>query len=117
MVLIDSHAHLYLEEFKEDRQEMMERAEKAGIGKIFLPNIDSTSVDAMLAIERKYPLNCFAMMGLHPCSVMETWKDEMDIVESWLSKRKFTAVGEMGIDLFWDKAIQGPIPGRNYFIW
>ena len=79
------------------------RAEEAGIKKFFLPNIDSTSIDSMLKMEVDFPGKCFAMMGLHPCSVKENYKEELRIVEEWLQKRKFCAVGEIGIDLHWDK--------------
>src|SRR5690349_21484415 len=100
---IDTHAHLYAEEFKEDRTDMMHRAEEQGIGKMFMPNIDHTSVDGMLELESKYPSSCFPMMGLHPCSVKKDFEKELYVVENWLSKRKFWAVGEMGTDLYWDK--------------
>lgn len=102
MVLIDSHAHLYLEEFKEDRQEMMERAQKAGVDKIFLPNIDSTTVEDMLQLEADYPGRVFPMMGLHPCSVNENVEKELSLVKEWLSKRNFAAIGEIGLDFYWD---------------
>lgn len=102
MTLIDSHAHLYLEEFKEDRQEIMERAEKAAVDKIFLPNIDSTTVRDMLQLEADFPGRVFPMMGLHPCSVNENAEKELELVKDWLSKRKFSAVGEIGLDFYWD---------------
>lgn len=100
---VDTHAHIYLDDFKEDRQEMMHRAEGSGISKIFMPNIDHTSIDSMLELESKYPATCFSMMGLHPCSVKKDFEKELYEVESWLAKRKFAAVGEMGTDLYWDK--------------
>ncbi len=101
--MIDTHTHLYVEQFDEDRAEMMRRAKDLGIEKFYLPNIDSTSIDAMLDLESKYPESCIAMMGLHPCSVkQDSYKEELAIVESWLSKRSFCAVGEIGIDLHWD---------------
>ncbi len=103
MILVDTHAHLYAEKFDEDRKEMMERAFEQNVTKIFLPNIDSKSIDAMLALEAKYPDNCFAMMGLHPCHVKENFEKELSIVRSHLEKRTFCAVGEIGMDLYWDK--------------
>ena len=102
-MLIDTHTHLYLDKFKPDRKEVIERAEEAGIKKFFLPNIDSNSIDSMLQMEVDFPEKCFAMMGLHPCSVKENYQDELQIVQEWLQKRKFCAVGEIGIDLYWDK--------------
>lgn len=102
MVLIDSHAHLYLEDFKEDRQEMMERAQQAGVEKVFLPNIDSTTVQDMLQLEADYPDRVFPMMGLHPCSVNEKVEEELSVVNDWLSKRNFSALGEIGLDFYWD---------------
>jgi TatD DNase family protein len=81
----------------------MEQAEAAGVQRFFMPNIDSTSIDDMMEVEKKFPGKCFPMMGLHPCSVKANWKEELLLVEEWLAKGKFTAVGEMGIDLYWDK--------------
>ncbi|MFZ2904595.1 MAG: TatD family hydrolase [Cyclobacteriaceae bacterium] len=104
---IDSHAHIYSEQFDVDRIDMMHRAEEAGVGKIYMPNIDHTSVDGMLELESKYPSICFPMMGLHPCSVDKDFEKELYIVENWLAKRKFAAVGEMGTDLYWDKTFWG----------
>lgn len=102
-MLIDTHAHLYLPRFDEDRDAVLARAMKNGIEKIYLPNVDSTTIDAMLELEAAYPSRCFAMMGLHPCSVKENVAAELSLVKEWLSKRKFCAVGEIGIDLYWDK--------------
>jgi TatD DNase family protein len=100
---IDSHAHIYSTDFDTDRIDMMHRAEEKGVDKIFMPNIDHTSIDSMLDLESKYAATCFAMMGLHPCSVKKDFEKELYIVENWLAKRKFAAVGEMGTDLYWDK--------------
>jgi TatD DNase family protein len=102
-MLIDTHAHLYAVEFEEDRDDMLARAIKEGVTKVFLPNVDSRSIEGMLALEAKYPSNCYALMGLHPCSVKENYKKELATVEKWLSKRSFKAVGEIGLDLYWDK--------------
>lgn len=101
--LTDTHTHLYANEFKDDLPKLLEQAAVLGIERFFMPNIDSSSIEDMLSMEKNYPGKCFPMMGLHPCSVKENWKEEMAIVEDWLSRRKFAAVGEMGIDLFWDK--------------
>ncbi len=102
-MLIDTHAHIYLPKFDQDRQEVMNRAAEAGVHKIYLPNVDSTTIPAMLKLEAAYPDRCFAMMGLHPCSVKENVEEELAIVKSWLDKRSFCAVGEIGMDLYWDK--------------
>lgn len=103
MVLTDTHTHLYSKEFDTDRTELIERAIKSGITRFFLPNIDSDSIPALYQIEKQFPENCFAMMGLHPCSVNATYQHELQVVRHWLSKRKFVAIGEIGIDLHWDK--------------
>ena len=101
-MLIDTHTHIYLNQFDSDRDEMIQRAKEHGVQKFYMPNIDSTSIDAMLELEATYPQSCFAMMGLHPCSVKENYKDELNIVKNWLDKRAFCAIGEIGIDLHWD---------------
>ena len=103
MTLIDTHTHLFAEEFDSDRTEMVNRAISAGVKKMFLPNIDASSIASMLKLETEFPENCFSMMGLHPCSVNEKYGDELSIVEHWLSKRKFSAIGEIGMDYHWDK--------------
>ncbi len=99
----DTHAHIYADDFKNDLPDTLAKAWEAGIKKIYMPNIDHTSVDAMLEVEGKHPEQCVAMMGLHPCSVKKDFEKELYLVEDWLSKRKFVAVGEMGTDLYWDK--------------
>lgn len=101
--LTDTHAHIYSDEFLPDREGVLSRAQEAGVEKIYMPNIDHTSIDAMLEMEMKYPGRCFAMMGLHPCSVKTDFQKELYLVEQWLGKRKFHAVGEIGTDLYWDK--------------
>ena len=103
MELIDTHAHLYADEFNGDRADVIGRAAESGVRAIFLPNVDSASIEPMLALEAAYPGVCFAMMGLHPCSVGENYRDELAIVRDWLNRRHFCAVGEIGIDLYWDK--------------
>ncbi len=102
-MFIDTHTHLYLEEFKNDRDEMIARAIKAGVDKFFLPNIDSTSVESLHQLCEKYPDQCFPMMGLHPCSVKENYKQELATAYELLQKGKYIAVGEIGLDLYWDK--------------
>jgi TatD DNase family protein len=103
MILTDTHTHLYADEFAGDGDDLIRDAIGKGVERFFLPNIDSTSVNVLLALEKKFPENCFAMMGLHPCSVKENWRDEMNHVELLLAERKFAAIGEIGIDLYWDK--------------
>ena len=102
MKLIDTHAHLYLEEFKNDIERVMDNAFKQGVEKIYLPGIDSSEIANMLALEDKYPDSCVPMMGLHPCYVKENYRDELAIVADWLAKRRFAAVGEIGLDFYWD---------------
>ncbi|MDQ6814765.1 MAG: TatD family hydrolase [Bacteroidota bacterium] len=102
MRLIDSHTHLYSKEFENDFEQVFERAKKAGVEKFYMPAIDSKVIEAMLSLEEKYPGECFAMMGLHPCSVKDNYAEELQIVEEYLAKRKFVAVGEIGLDFYWD---------------
>ncbi len=103
MHFTDTHTHLYIDAFDDDRDEVVERAIANGVSYFFLPNIDSGSIPAMLALEEKYPDRCFAMMGLHPCSVKENYKEELALVRDWLDRRPFCAIGEIGMDLYWDK--------------
>lgn len=101
--MIDTHAHIYLDAFAEDRGEMIHRAKEAGVSAIYMPNIDQRSVQDMLDLEENHKGFCHAMMGLHPCSVQpDTWKSELAAVEAWLSRRPFVAIGEIGMDLYWD---------------
>ena len=103
--LIDTHAHLYSRKFDADRHEMVQRALAAGVERMYLPNIDSESIEGMLALEAAFPDNCFAMMGLHPGSVQpDTYEQELALVEKWLGERLWAGVGETGIDLYWDKS-------------
>ncbi len=101
---IDTHAHLYAAAFDEDRDDMMRRAIDAGVERIYLPNVDSSSIEVMLALETAWPGRAFAMMGLHPCSVGENFATELDMVRNWLDRREWVAIGEIGIDLYWDKS-------------
>ena len=103
MPLVDTHCHLYSEEFEVDQAAVVQRAIAAGVERFYLPGIDSTSIPAMLELEQKFPGKCFAMMGLHPCYVKENYQQELMIVKDWLAKRKFAAVGEIGLDYYWDK--------------
>jgi len=103
MTLIDTHSHIYLQEFESDRALMLERAEKEGVERILLPAIDSTTHFMMLKLAEEYPAKCFSMMGLHPCSVKENYSDELRIAREHLEKKPFVAVGEIGLDFYWDK--------------
>jgi len=105
MILADSHAHVYSEQFKPDRDAMLNRAYEAGVQTIYMPNIDHTSIDVMLETEARFPQQCHPMMGLHPCSVGKHFEKQLYEVEEWLGKRPFAAVGECGIDLYWDKTL------------
>ncbi len=102
-MLIDTHTHLYSKKFDHDREAMLARAVATGVERMYLPAIDSETHEAMLELEVAHPDRCFAMMGLHPCSVDAAFEKELAIVERFLGERKFCAVGEMGIDLYWDK--------------
>lgn len=103
MRFIETHAHIYLEEFSQDLDHIVKSAITNGIDKIYMPAIDSSAIESMLAVESAYPNHCIAMMGLHPCYVKDNYKEELTIVEYWLSKRKFAAIGEIGLDFYWDK--------------
>jgi TatD DNase family protein len=103
MKLIDTHSHIYSEAFDEDIAETIQRAKEANVGQIFLPNIDSESIEPMLKLVKDYPGFCLPMMGLHPTSVKENYEEELAICEKWLNKESFIAIGEIGIDLYWDK--------------
>jgi TatD DNase family protein len=101
--MVDTHCHLYAEEFKADIDEVIKKARNAGVEKFFLPAIDGETHQVMMNMETLFPGECFAMMGLHPCSVKEDYKTQLSQVEHWLSKRKFIAIGETGLDFYWDK--------------
>ena len=105
MILTDTHTHLYSEQFEEDRAEMIQRALNNNVKRFFIPAIDSTYFDGMIDLEKKYPGKVFLMMGLHPTHVKEDYEMELRFVEKQLEKRKFYAVGEIGIDLYWDKSL------------
>lgn len=102
MQLIDTHCHLYVKQFSGDLSEVIQRAENEGVQRFYLPAIDSEETQAMLDLESRFPGKCIAMMGLHPCSVTENYHKELDHVREWLEKRPFVAVGEIGLDYYWD---------------
>jgi TatD DNase family protein len=102
MLITDTHAHLYSEAFGEDQDEMMQRAMRAGVGRFFVPAIDASYTQAMLDLEQAYPDKVFLMSGLHPTHVKENYKKELAHVEEQLSKHTYYAVGEIGMDLYWD---------------
>ncbi len=103
MEFVDTHAHVYSRKF-ENTGEILASAFSAGVARIYMPNVDAESIERMLQIENSYPNQCFSMMGLHPCSVNHTFERELALVEEWLGKRDFVAIGEIGIDLYWDKS-------------
>ncbi len=102
MILTDTHTHLYSEQFDEDRTAMIQRAIDKGVSRFFIPAIDSSYTEAMLQLEKDFPESVFLMMGLHPTSIKENYKEELAMVKEWLQKRNFYAIGEIGIDLYWD---------------
>jgi TatD DNase family protein len=103
-MLIDTHSHLFLEEFSEDLPQVIERAREAGVSYIFMPNIDSTTINPMLSVCAGYPGYCFPMIGLHPTSVNETYEQELAVVHEQLAgTNRYVAIGEIGLDLYWDK--------------
>jgi len=103
MTLIDTHCHLYSEEFSNDIDDVVKRAQSLGVQRFYLPAIDSSCHDAMIDLEKEYPNICIPMMGLHPCYVKENFKKELEIVEQWLNNKKFVGIGEIGLDFYWDK--------------
>lgn len=103
MFLIDTHAHLFLEQFNEDREQVIQNALEKGVKKIFLPDIDSSTSSSVIEMAKKYPDICFPMIALHPTSVKENFKDELKHVEYMLENEKYYGIGETGIDLYWDK--------------
>jgi len=105
MVITDTHTHLYVEEFDEDRDSIIKAALAKGITRFFIPAIDATYTNQMLALEKAYPNNMFLMMGLHPTHVKENWEEELNHVSLMLATHRYYAVGEIGIDLYWDKEL------------
>jgi TatD DNase family protein len=106
MKLIDTHCHLYLPEFAEDIAAYLQRAAEKGVEQFYLPAIDSHTLEAMLSLEKRYPGKCIAMTGLHPCSVKADYIGELKIVEGLLGRRKFVALGEIGLDFYWDRSFE-----------
>ena len=106
MMFIDTHTHLFVEQFNEDREEVVQRAMDAGVEVMLLPNIDLESIPQMNALAAKYPNNCFPMMGLHPGSVNENWQETLKTIEKELFENKYIAVGEIGIDLYWSREFE-----------
>ncbi|WP_117235596.1 TatD family hydrolase [Vibrio maerlii] len=104
--MIDTHAHIYASEFDQDREEVVKRALSQGIDRILLPNIDLESIEPMLATEKQFPEVCRSMMGLHPCYVDANVEQTLATIKSWFDKHNFIAVGEIGIDLYWDKTFR-----------
>jgi TatD DNase family protein len=102
MKLIDTHTHLYLKEFSTDINEVIQRAQAEGVEKFYLPAIDNSETPALLELEKKFPGECMAMAGLHPCSVKQNFKEELDKVNGMLKQRRFAAIGETGLDFYWD---------------
>lgn len=103
-MITDTHTHLYSSQFNEDQKEMIQRAKEAGVSRFFIPAIDSSYTESMLKLEENYPLDVFLMMGLHPTSVKENYLDELTHVKQWIDKKDFYAIGEIGIDLYWDRS-------------
>lgn len=108
MIFVDTHTHLYLEEFDNDRENVVRNALQKGVNYFFLPNIDSRSIDGMMDLSGKFPDHCFPMMGLHPTSVKANYREELAIVEGHLSspEKRFSAIGEIGIDLYWSREFE-----------
>lgn len=100
--MIETHAHIYDQQFSEDLTEMLQRAKSVGVREIWMPNCNSGTIGEMLALEESHPGFCIPMMGLHPCYVKEDYKEELAIVEQWLSERSFKIIGEIGLDFYWD---------------
>ncbi|GHB81284.1 TatD family hydrolase [Persicitalea jodogahamensis] len=104
--MIETHAHIYDDQFAEDRDEMLQRAWNSGIRQIWMPNCDQGTIQGMLKLADVYPERCLPMIGLHPCYVKEGFEKELQLVEEWLNKRSFLAIGEIGMDLYWDKSFR-----------
>ena len=100
---IDTHTHLYDEQLMPEEEATIQRALNAGVYRMYMPNCDSTTIAGMMHLAERYPQHCLPMMGLHPVYVKENYKEELTIAEDWLGKRKFAAIGEIGLDYYWDK--------------
>jgi len=106
MILVDTHSHIYLPEFNKDRADVIYNSDKQNIKHIFLPNIDSSSIESLLELSDKYPKRIYPMMGLHPTSAEDDYENELQIVKDWLNKKKFFAIGEIGLDYYWDTSFK-----------
>lgn len=104
-MFIDTHAHIYLDQFKDDLEEVIDRSRVENVERIYMPNIDSSSIDHMIDVVERFPSECLPMMGLHPCSIKKGFEKELHGIEDWFSRRHFVAVGEIGTDLYWDKTM------------
>jgi len=104
--MIDTHCHLYTKEFESDIEEVLQRAWQRGVDRFYLPAIDSETHGAMIALEERFPQSCFAMIGLHPCSVNAEYEKELEIIEAYLAGRSFAAIGETGLDFYWDESFK-----------
>lgn len=102
-MFVDTHTHLFVEAFNDDRSEIVQKAIDSGVEKMLLPNIDIDTIDAMNSLAKDFPNNCYPMMGLHPGSVKEDWQERMEIIRKHLFEGNYIAVGEIGMDLYWDK--------------
>lgn len=103
MILTDTHTHLYTKDFKEQIETLLLKAKESNVERFFLPNIDATTIHDVFHLSTLYPKNCFPMMGLHPSSVKEDYLEQLSLIKNSLSKHKVVAIGEIGIDLYWDK--------------
>jgi TatD DNase family protein len=106
MKFIDTHCHLYAKEFEQDIADVIKRGEAAGVIKFYLPAIDSSTLQSMLELEKRFPGKCISMLGLHPCSVKGNYREELRAIEDLLQQRKFAAIGEIGLDFYWDKTFE-----------
>ncbi|WP_373513559.1 TatD family hydrolase [Persicitalea sp.] len=104
--MIETHAHIYDEKFADDRDAMLQRAWESGIKQIWMPNCNHAAIPGMMQLADEHPKRCLPMMGLHPCYVKEGFEKELQIVEEWLGKKEFLAIGEIGMDLYWDKSFR-----------
>jgi TatD DNase family protein len=104
MLLTDTHTHQYYETDPDKRRDLMQRCFDSGVGRLFLPNVDSSSLEKVFALVNAYPENCFPMLGLHPCDVKDNWREELEIIRQAIAEHKIYAIGEIGIDLYWDKS-------------
>ena len=109
-MITDTHTHLYSEQFDQDRAQMIQRAKDIGVSRFFIPAIDSSYTERMLSLENEFPKDIFLMMGLHPTSVKENFKEELQLVKDWIDQRPFVAIGEIGIDLYWDRSFLAQQP-------